>query len=519
MAARKLPNILVIVLDAVRAENFSLLGYSKPTTPNLERYADRLARYPHAVSAATWTLPSSTSLFTGVYTSKHGLVLEGDRLSPRYLTMAEILKDAGYFTAKVTGLVPYVSDFTDLDRGFKHSFEPPPPRLRRMWRSLKRRGGSARANGAAVKGGALPKRIDGEAIGIDQGLDLQAELMMHSGQGAKAKLRYWMTGYYDAGAADCFNHAARLWEEHADRPRFVYMHLQETHAEYRPPHRYRWKFIDPKYRGRSLSAINQRPNPHAVGMVKMSDDDYAMLTGLYDGCIAYLDEQIGRLFDRLAQRPDFDDTLIIVTSDHGDCIGRHGVLGHQFVCYDELVHIPLAIKWPKSVGIVGEQTDLVQNVDILPTLCAILGLETPDQCEGVNFLEHPRDVAVSELIKPFGASAIRQGLHELAPQYLRAVLAFRNRRHKLITYSNDQPDEFFNLERDPRESRNLLDEAHHALAEEDRQAHDQLRRSLEAWRPRWRQAADEVHSRLFGGDQAEISPEVEARLRALGYID
>lgn len=494
------PNILIIVFDAARAENFSLYGYPLPTTPGLERHARRLAVYRQCISAAIWTLPSTAGLFTGTYPSTHRLVIDGERLSRRFTTLAELLAQQQYATAKITGHVPYVSAFSALDRGFAQNFEPPPNALRARWRALKQRG--------AQREGRERRE------GVDLGLDLKTEADAAKRRSVRNRVRYWMTGFADAGANACFNRLRRFWSEQGERPRFAYLHLQETHAEYRPPHRHRRRFLPTELRGRCLAAINQRPNPHDVGLVKMTDEEYAMLTALYDGCIAYLDEQVGRLLDDLSRRPDFDNTLVLITADHGDCLGRHGVLGHQFVCYDELIRVPWIIKWPAGVGLTGSRDELVQNVDLLPTLCSLLALETPGQCEGIDMLSAQRDFAYSELLKPFGAGALRQGLHEMAPHLNRGVLSVRTPSHKLLTYTNEQPDELYDLVRDPRESTNLLSGAVGSQVPDKA-----LADAAEAWKPRWMDAYSDIQSRLLGGESATIAPEVEERLRALGYLD
>ncbi len=496
------PNILIIVFDAARAENFSLCGYERPTTPALERHAARLAVYRQCVSSAIWTLPSTTGLFTGTYPSTHRLVVDGERLSRRFTTLAEMLSAENYVTAKITGHVPYVSDFSGLDRGFAHVMEPPPNPLRARWRAIKQR--LARREGRQRQ------------EGVDLGLDLKAEADDAQRRSLRNRLRYWMTGFADVGAAACMDHLRRFWQQHEDRPRFAYLHLQETHAEYRPPHRYRRRFLPEALKRHDLATINQRPNPHDVGLVKLTEQEYEVLTGLYDGCIAYLDEQVGRLLDDLSKRPDFDKTLIIVTADHGDCLGRHGVLGHQFVCYEELIHIPWIVKWPRNISITGDQDNLIQNLDLVPTLCSIMGLEAPRQCEGIDILSQSREFAYSELLKPFGTGAIRQGLHEMAPHLNRGVLAVRNRTHKQLIYTNDQPAECFDLVHDPRERHNLLTGANAAASHN---ITDQLAAATAAWGPRWREAYADVQARLLGGPDAAMSPEVEERLRALGYLD
>ncbi|MAF64510.1 MAG: hypothetical protein CMJ84_02460 [Planctomycetes bacterium] len=496
------PDILFIVLDAARAEDFSVYGYARPTTPNLERLADGFALYDSCISTATWTLPSTAGLFTGTYPSTHRLVVDGDRLADAYASLPELLADEGYRTAKVMGDVPYVSEFSGMERGFGASFDAVPPAWKRaLW--------------ALHPSAPHPSESATGFERIDHDLDLEAEARMHERRRLRARLSYWMTGWHDDGAASCFDRVREIWAEPDERPRFVYAHLMETHGEYRPPHRYRKRFVPRELRGRNFAAINQRPNPHAVGLVDMSEEDFAILHGLYDGCIAYMDELLGRLLDDLERSPRWDETLVVITADHGDCVGRHGVLGHQFVCYDELLRIPWIVKWPASVGITGRRGELIQNADLLPTLCALLDVERPEQCETIDILSERREFAYAELLKPFGVTAVKQGLHERAPHLDRAVLAVRSATHKRIVYTNDQPDELFDLRRDPRESRNLMGES--TLADAEHLA--ALERAVEAWRPRFEDAAREVAQRIHAGQEAEMSADVEAKLRALGYLD
>ena len=504
------PNILVLVWDAARAENFSVLGYAKPTTPNLERHAPSMALYSECICAATWTLPSIATLFSGTYPSTHRLVIDGDRLDERFASLPEMLSAAGYHTSLVTGEVPYVSEFSGLDRGFQHIHAEKETDLGRWKRFFQRERPGADPEASPSTRFHAP---DPEAFARGVERDMAARASW------KGRLRYSLSGYFDAGATACLDHIRETWKSHADQPKFIYAHLQETHAEYRPPHKFRKRFLDPRLRRRNFAAINQRPNSHAAGLVDMSEDDFEILTGLYDGCIAYLDEQVGLLLDDLSQQPDWDNTLVIITADHGDCLGRHGILGHQFVCYEELVRIPWLVKWPKSVGLTGHQDTFLQTVDLLPTLCGLLGLEVPAGVEGIDFLHGSRDVAFSELLKPFSSAAVAQGMHELAPQYARGVLAARSRTHKLISYSNGQAEELYDLVRDPREQTNLLAGDRAGWSAETVREEERLRAASDGRREHWKAAVAEIDGRIYGGDASDMTPQVEAQLRALGYLD
>ncbi|MFT7667809.1 MAG: arylsulfatase A-like enzyme [Planctomycetota bacterium] len=505
------PDILFILLDAARAENFSVYGYGKQTTPNLERLAPELAFYDSCMSAATWTLPSTASLFTGTYPSTHKLVIDGDRLAKSYASLPEVLQQAGYATSKVTGAVPYVSDFSGLDRGFDECWEAPPPNWR-IWLD-KLRGSGSKA--------PQPKPDESDApdlarIDHDMSLEAEAESHLHARATLRGRMSFYLSGFYDDGGSACLQRVREIWREESEKPKFAYLHLQETHGEYRPPHRFRKRFIPRELHKKNWAAVNQRPNLHAVGLAPMDEEDFAILGGLYDGCISYMDEQIGALLDDLRKQPNWDNTLVIITADHGDCIGRHGVLGHQFVCYDELLRIPWIVKWPKSIGITGKQEQLVQNVDLLPTICGMLDLEIPEQVEAIDILSETREYAWGELLKPFGVTAVKQGLHELAPQYDRAVLVGRSARYKLHTYSNHQRDELYDMKQDPREENSLIGFGKDAELDGEARA---LCDAVDTWKPGWLAAADEIAQRIKAGDGGEMSSEVEEKLRALGYLD
>ena len=505
------PDILFVVLDAARAENFSVYGHPRPTTPQLERWAPELAFYDRCISAATWTLPSTASLFTGTYNSTHRLVMDGDRLPKSYASLPEVLQQNGYRTSKITGVVPYVSDFSGLDRGFDVNWEAPPPTWRQWLDRLRGKGGAAPPPEPAEADAPDLARID-----HDMSLEAEAQAHLHARSTLRGRLAFWFSGHYDDGGGACFRKVREVWRDRGDEPTFAYVHLQETHGEYRPPHRFRKRFVPKELHGKSWAAINQRPNLHAVGLAPMDEEDFAVLEGLYDGCIAYMDEQLGALLDDLSRLPGWEETLVIVTADHGDCIGRHGVLGHQFVCYEELVRIPWIVKWPKSLGITGTQSQLIQNADLLPTICGLLGLETPAGVEAIDHLNATREFAIAELLKPFGVTAVKQGLHELAPQYHRAVLAMQGERYKWITYTNHQRDELYDLQADPREANNLL--GYGSVGELDGEA-SRLKEAVEAWTPRFEEAAAEIDRRVLSGDASEMSAEVEEKLRALGYLD
>jgi len=461
------PNVLLVVWDCVRADHVSCNGYSRQTTPFLESLAAEGVLFEQAFASAMWTVPSHASLFTCTHECQHeardGRALLDDRL----VTLAEALAQAGYRTAGFSNN-GWIGPRTGLSRGFTDFHE--------MFRE----------DGHNTPGAWL-KRL-----------------------GRKAATQLGYRGFLDAERT---NRAVQTWldqRQDATEPFFIFVHYNEAHARCNPPPPYNHRFLSRVEARRALS-VNQDPYAYLAGAAPMSAEDFALLTGLYDGAIAYLDDKVRELAELLQRRGLLDDTLLVVTADHGENLGEHGLLGHVFCVYDTLLHVPLIMRYPPAWAGGERIKTLVQSVDIFATVADLLQLDAPAvmrQLQGYSLLPgvsnyHP-DFVVSEraqrsLAKPFRdyPSFDYSGLE-------RAQRAIRTLHYKYI-WASDGKCELYDIQADPGETHNIIQQ-HPDLAEE-------MRAKLFDWRGR--------HAASVAADDAapDLDEDLLRRLRELGYIE
>lgn len=499
------PNIVVVVSDCVRAQNLPLYGYDKPTAPRLSERAARGLTYENAISAAEQTLTSTSALFTGTYPATHGLFVTGDRLDPSQVTLAEAMSAVGYETYCINCNNPYISDFTDLDRGFDHVIQAF-PRARRLWHNLRKRQGLSRQD------------ANGSTIGTDEAAAEPKPTALRVKMKAMAKrLRWSMTRVFDGGAKIAFAAARRALREAGDKPVFVYVHLMETHMYYHPPPRHARLFL-PFARGRDPWAVNQNPITYLSGETPMDELDFAIVQGLYDGAIHYTDELFGRFYDWMNETGMLDRSHLVFTADHGECFGEHGLLGHGQCVYDTVVRVPLVL-WGPAVAAAARGRRIqrvVQNVDL--TLTMLRWADCDDhpilaQCEGVDLPLSNDEPRLREVAFSFSLEAFERQ-HIKTQQRLgllhKASVGVRSDTHKLI-WNATKPDELYDLSSDPAETKSLTGQAP-GFEVNLRAGLDQVLHGFEC-------ARQTALERWQDGDADATDPVVEERLRDLGYIE
>lgn len=280
-ASAESPNILFLLLDTVRAASLGLYGYGRPTTPALERLAQRGVVFDRAIATAPWTLQSHASFFTGRLPHD----LSPDFLTPldgAHPTLAEVLRDHGYLTAGFAANHAYVSWETGLARGFIH--------------------------------------YEDYRISAKQVLQSSELGQVLSDWGSQLILRA-----NDRSAAPVENAALLRWLPRAQssgRPFFAFVNYLDAHLPYQTPWEWERRFATPG------------PGRHIV--------DH------YDAAVAYLDDAIGNLVAALEARGTLRNTVIIVSSDHGEQLGEHGLEDHGNSLYIQLLHVPLLV-----VGVPG----------------------------------------------------------------------------------------------------------------------------------------------------------------------
>ena len=431
------PNILLISIDSLRADHVHSYGYERETSPSMDALAQEGVLFRYTVAPTSWTLPAHVTMLTSLPPAYHKVTADLTRLDPEAVTLAEVLRAAGYETA-------------------------------------------------AFVSGAYLRAEYGHRQGFDHFDDYSALPLAWNAhrQITSPDLLRLVTKWIDD------------WDRGGRRrPFFIFLHMWDVHYDYDPPSPYD-RMFDPDYTG-SITSENFEGN-RAINP-KMDPRDLEHIVALYDGEIRYTDEHLGRLFSFLRERGVFDDTVVTVTSDHGDEFFEHGKKGHRRTLYDEVLLVPLIMRYPKRIPAGKVVTDQVRLIDLAPTLLSLAGVDPPDSF-GLARLDPEyagRDLSAywREAEPPPPVPAYGQLSYQLG--------SVRTNDWKLIVrLTGDPRPELYNLREDPGEQNDLSD----------------------------RQTAllDEFYHRLMafrrGGEKESLAtPVVMARehleaLRSLGYV-
>ncbi|MFN2383448.1 MAG: sulfatase [Gemmatimonadota bacterium] len=307
------PNVLLIVLDTVRAANLSLYGYARETTPGLDRLARRGVVFEQAYATAPWTLPSHASLFTG--RMPHDLSVEVNQgLDGTHPTLAERFRAAGYASGGFVANRFYAGVHTGLARGFEHY----------------------------------------DAAHLSPG-----EVMLSAALGRLAHRSVTLRSRWrDAGRkyAPAVTAEFLAWRDGvADRPWFAFLNYYDAHVDYHSAPPFDHAFPDPPPPGPQRRALR-------------------IELDAYDRAIAYLDGELGRLLAALDRRGDLSDTIVVITSDHGEAFGEHGLQGHGNDLYRPVLHVPLLIVHQPRVSAGRRIGEPVSLRDVPATILDLAGL-------------------------------------------------------------------------------------------------------------------------------------------------
>jgi len=315
-------NLIIILVDTLRADHLGYQGYSRATSPRLDSLAEDSVVFLHHTSHASRTGPSVATLFTGLYARSHGVVnplshfdAKGT-LDASRVTLAEILRERGYHCAGFAAN-PNVSERFGFAQGFE-SYE------------LLRWEDAEALNGAALMW------IDG-----------------------------WMA-------------------EPEPRPPFcLYLHYVDPHSPYEAPTRFVRKFELRDYRG-SITGSHSQLDEVVAGRLELDDADLEQLRALYDAEIRYLDSKLGVLLLALEMKGLLDESLLVFVSDHGEELLDHGSALHGYTLYEEQLRIPLMIRHPDLAA--RRLSGLSRQVDVLPTLLELLGVPIPEHLQGQSLV-------------------------------------------------------------------------------------------------------------------------------------
>lgn len=313
------PNVLLIILDTVRARSLSLYGYERATTPFLESLAREGTTFEWAFSTASWTLPSHASMFTGRFPTQHGADFRSP-LDGRYPVLAEVMAARGYRTGGFTANLVATTRGFGLHRGFGR-YEDFRLTIKQLLLSTTIFQGTSfrKAEDALVVhrwiGGALRAFLPPEL-----------ESMYISPDNDPKSAHMVVASFLDWRRQD------------ANRPYFAFLNFFDAHAPYLAPPAYDSMFVD------------------------------RTVVGKYDRSIRYIDDQLRLLFDTLRARGELDRTIVVITADHGEQLGERGMQGHANSLYEQVVHVPLLVRYPGRVPAGGRVTRQVTLRDLAATI-------------------------------------------------------------------------------------------------------------------------------------------------------
>jgi len=474
--------VLWIVWDTVRADHMSLYGYDKPTTPNLDRWAADARVFENCLSTAGYTLPSHASMFTGLLPSEHCTNNDHPQLSDRYVTIAEIMETYGYRTYLFSAN-PHISSQGNFTQGFEVAEHPWSPKFRERAMGIVRQKLVAEDQSSEL-GRAFERATDNSAR-------MSIWNIKATGVLAQEALLSW------------------LRSKRRNRPYFAFINYMEAHRPLIPQRGYRQRIMSPEQVQKSYE-VNRSWTPtweYTFGLREYDEEEIELTRATYDAALVELDALFGRLISVLKNGGFLDNTVVIVTSDHGEHLGEQHMLDHQYSVYQPLLHVPLIVHYPPRLE-AGRDARPVVNYDLFPTILDVANLSHPAAMgtRAVSVLEAQEDrVRFAEDPSPSRVAMATIKLNhpdwDPAP-WKRQLRALVDGEHKLI-WGSDGRHELFDLSADPLERNDLL-EPRSELATSMERSLDEFYDSLEVCNP--------------GRPPSDLTQAQIQRLRALGYF-
>ena len=445
----KSPNIVLISIDDLRADHLGCYGYRRNTSPNIDSFAKRNILFKNCYVHQPWTLTSHISMVTSLYPITHSVDMS-HILDQAIVTLAEVLESEGYMTLGFVSAGPWMAAKYGLGQGFK----------------------------------------------------------------------IYCSGELGESAEDKNAFIRKYLEKYKEKNLFLFIHYFDVHSDsnklpYDAPDPFNNLFSN-GYSGifqggekgifasKYLKYVNKN-------QIKLREDDLNYIISLYDNGIAYMDKYIGDLFEILKDADIFDNSLIVITADHGEEFQEHGYMLHANpYYYEEIIRVPLIVKLPRAHSNfknskVGKVIDgLVESIDIMPTIIDLLGVEKP-KMQGKSLMGLINsDERGKEYIFGFGSGG---------------NLFVRTERWKMLNDSSLKEDRFklFDLRNDPMERVNLIGKG---LTIEDR-----LKRKLKEEIEKSQKLRKELLNReAISGDKdrsykgVSLTQKEKEELRALGYL-
>ncbi len=407
-AGAEAPNVIVIVVDTLRADHLSSYGYERDTSPFMDRLAAEGVRFENAISPSSWTQPSHASMLTGRYTYEHQA--ENTPLDGTFPTIGEVMQANFYRTGAFSANTLFFTRRQGHGRGFLH-FED---------------------NYQSVPDAFFNSSLYG---------------FLFDFYGLRKALNY--EGVPTRVLASDINDAVLTWvDRDAEKPFFVFMNYFDVHDPYTPPEPYRSKYASTPNPGGLINGFMERYSPSLTPEQIQTEID------AYDGSIAYVDDQIKALFSELETRGLLENTIVIVTSDHGESLGEHGILQHSASLYLDEIHVPLIVWGPDQVP-AGKVIDTPVTLTALPSTVLSLAGSDNDPFPGPSLAvlissdQVPADWPdpISELTQMVGAAEVNPSTHG-------AMKSVVGTEEQYIIHEKFG-EELYNWREDPQEMNNL----------------------------------------------------------------
>jgi arylsulfatase A-like enzyme len=403
MRERTSPNVVIIAVDTLRPDHLGCYGYRYPTSPNIDALAAESVVFDRAFAPAIPTMPSFTTLHTGLHPYRHGITAHSSdqRLSPEIVPMAEWARRSGYVTIGIDNL-------------------------------------TVQGNG---RGSWFARGFDYYSGFLYKPFSNQSEQLVER--------------------------AFRFIEDFKEKPFLLFIHLWDPHTPYGPPPPYdRMHFHPEEKLGPPLSeviAISPEYYTDFLGEMKLSvPDSYEYVVAQYDGEISYVDQQIGRLVAQLKEKGLWDNSVVVLMSDHGECFGEGNIHFDHHGLYDAVMRVALMVKTPE--GQVGRRAEMVSTEDIFPTLAAWCGWQctTEDELTGRSFGAALQGEAFSGRERIIGVESTRQASLALRTEKWKFILPIvEDIRGKplfnLYGETRDPAPLLYDLENDPGERVNVAE--------------------------------------------------------------
>ncbi len=484
------PNIILIVIDALRAQNLGCYGGETSATPNIDKLARSGIQFADCYCCWNTTDQSLTSIFTGRYPRTHGIVHHGDKVTPEDLLafgkldvklLAEKLKENGFRTLAVDWMGRWFRrgfDFYGYERDqniwqkcLYILFTRPYVHLRYM---------AANISLLRIYSKIRKKSISSAWKGL-------------KGVWNTFRFTFELARVQDANYVTEL--AQKLIDENKDDPFFLFLHYWDTHTPYNCPK----KHLDrDKSRRGTIDAIVSK----------------------YKGAVKYVDKCIGDLITTLKTHQLMEDTVIIITSDHGESLTEHDIFFDHHGLYDVTTHVPLIVFNTKLFSQPKNIQGLVQHVDLVPTVCDFLGIDDKDLgCDGTS-------------VRPM-INNEEKGIRDFVffeESYVQRKIGLRNKAHKYICAPDGSGmcnycqkvhagvEELYDLERDPAEAHNKVLK-NKMLAADMRARLEGMTENLDAKRQQHFNSKDVTKTDLEDVQHLTDQKKIRKKLRSLGYMD